>query len=492
MSTRGTSRGASGSVGISVARSAGEATTDKESAFAQITAISGYQAIFDYKATETVLNASSNPASNGETVARWNSIDNASVYFSEATNRPSLMALGIQPTGGSQLLRSNGIGDTDSRTVVLIYEIPIEAQSNHYLFDGDVLNSFHGAHFPADQGVNLRVDETIPTARVNGKGIKGIAAFRKSGSAGSVYTINDGFIRSVAYDGLRQSTGLNLFSRGTSGSRADAGPPIFKGAIIFDQAVSDADLVTLSEQAAIYFADDRRTINLVDGMGQSNQSGRASRVGITRYDSVAAKIADSDSQFDDFLFGTNHNIGGDATTNQFGHESEVLLQSPSLTVYNKSAEGGTSLAVDWNPNTSGTNWVNAMGSATRVRRMLQVLGYNVRSRGLIWAQGERDARDVVNTPRATYSGLLQDLITDYRSRFGASLPVVLVQIKSTDLVSYSNLANIQGALQDVADADPNVSIIDTSSDINFPLLDTVHFDDEAQKNIGIAAEANLA
>jgi hypothetical protein len=293
----------------------------------------------------------------------------------------------------------------------------------------------------------------------------------------------------VPYAGNRSDTGFNLFSRASEGAVLDNYAEL-QGFFFFNAVLSDADTELAEEKAALFFADSRAYLDIVVGFGQSNMSGRADTSGVTRFDGVDGsqiKMADSYRGFFSYAFGSSQDIGSDASNSQFGLESELARlideNSSTLTAIAKSSEGGTSLAVDWNP-LNGPNYADAIQRVLLFRHLVRMQGFEPRIKALVWMQGEKDAADSVLTSQASYESLLEALILDFRGHFGADIPVVICQIKIT-APGYSGSADIQAAQAAVAANVSGATLIDTSGP-QFTLSDGVHFDAAGQIELGAA------
>ena len=84
------------------------------------------------------------------------------------------------------------------------------------------------------------------------------------------------------------------------------------------------------------------------------------------------------------------------------------------------AAGSTSLAVDWNPNTPGTRYTNAVSRINSSGASDALCIY--------WDQGEQDATPSVNTSRSTWYTLFSQLVSAMRSAISMpSIPWVVAQ-----------------------------------------------------------------
>ena len=158
----------------------------------------------------------------------------------------------------------------------------------------------------------------------------------------------------------------------------------------------------------------------------------------------------------------------------------------------KHGRGGTSLAVDWNPDaTTGPQLYREL--LVQVRSALARLaadGATAELAAFVWCQGEAD------TTRPewadAYEGNLRNLLASIRGDLSSSsLPVLLVLTNDGRLNDRMIAATpVRSAQRRVAASEPNVTLV---SGDDLTLLDTVHYDGPAQLNLGRRlAESYLA
>lgn len=460
--------------------------------------IAGYLATFDTLTASRILNGSDTTAAVGEAVKRWNS-DNAAVYFSQATAalRPELLARGIRSIDTGDLMVSTGIGTTEGRTVVILHEDATLGAGAVNLFDGDTTNSFYLTTVVTSESVASTVFNHAANVNTLSKNsfysnYANIVVARKASDKAGLYTEQTtSFTNNLAYTGSRASTALNLFSKGNGLGQSASGNVTIVAMVIFDGYLSDSDalkvVLWMRERYSKYVYS--TLVNFYDVWGQSNASGRASTTGVTDFDAIDPNKALMllDRSFSNYDFGVNHNTGCDATTVQFGSESELLrlaTLSGGMAAVCKYGVGGTGLYSEWLP-TAGSLYVAAFERTRSAQAGLISAGFQVYRRGLLWLQGEKDAAQYES---ANYSTRLQTLVANYRSTYGASLPVAVVKIKA-DVGSYPDVVAVQAAQAAAVAAMGNAILIDTTSDVDFPRIDGVHFAALAHKNIAAAAYA---
>lgn len=174
--------------------------------------------------------------------------------------------------------------------------------------------------------------------------------------------------------------------------------------------------------------------------------------------------------------------------NMFGPEIkfgyDAVLRSNGIPIgIIKSAEGGTSLAVDWckggdNYNDLMTQITNAQGTRTIVIK------------ALIWVQGERDA--VQSDYANAYQFNLTQFLSDIRSDLSLpNLPVVICKLHtSLPVGSYPYASTVRAAQVAVATADSYAVAVDTR-DISLN-VDNIHYDADGCLELGARAATALA
>ena len=158
--------------------------------------------------------------------------------------------------------------------------------------------------------------------------------------------------------------------------------------------------------------------------------------------------------------------------------------------------GGTDLKSDWKAGGDATN----SGDGPRYVTFQQIVadglsalasaypGTAIEIDGMLWVQGERDAR---NLDHGEYAANLVSFISDVRSTYGSGLPFVIVRLSSgqTNLPTVG-LDGVRAAQAEVAATDPLTALVDTDS---FGLQsDNLHFDALGQQQIGSASASAFA
>ena len=145
----------------------------------------------------------------------------------------------------------------------------------------------------------------------------------------------------------------------------------------------------------------------------------------------------------------------------------------------KYAKGGTDLENDWDPAT-GAEYTTFREVVTQGLAKLTEAGHEVEIVGMLWTQGERDAKQGFE---AAYETNLTNFIADIRSRYGADLPFFISQLSSqqTDIPA-APLAQVRQAQANVAAADPDSHLIVT--DTYGMQADNLHFTSAGQMALG--------
>ncbi len=166
--------------------------------------------------------------------------------------------------------------------------------------------------------------------------------------------------------------------------------------------------------------------------------------------------------------------GGDAT-----YDKHVAIL--------KFAKGATSLYNDWDA-PSGDCYTAMIQDIPNAKFELGQLNYKFNIRGMIWYQGESDSSDLAVA--TAYEDNLNTLFADIRTRFNKpNLPIMICKVAyETNPPAY--IETVRTGQQNVADADANIDIIDTTS---YDRRDAVHLNAKGMYELGedIAAQWNL-
>jgi hypothetical protein len=140
----------------------------------------------------------------------------------------------------------------------------------------------------------------------------------------------------------------------------------------------------------------------------------------------------------------------------------------------KSANGGTSLASNWNPFWGGEYTKFKETVANGIAELVDA-GYTPEIAGMLWMQGEADARVAYNA--YAYRKNLRSFIREIRIEYtDSALPFLIGEVFTN---AYGE--TISSAQAAVAAADANVGFI-TTRDLSFQ--DNVHFDPNGQIELG--------
>jgi hypothetical protein len=217
--------------------------------------------------------------------------------------------------------------------------------------------------------------------------------------------------------------------------------------------------------------------------GQSNSVGQASSTGLpTTPVNFQQPQGDIQFYYDGASLTTlRPGSGGNPPPSglQFGPEvtfgRAIADASPSVDyAIIKHGENGTALYNDWAPGT-GASYAAFRDTVTAGLAALQAAGYTTEIVGMLWHQGESDA---IEGRQANYQNNLTAFIADVRTRYGASLPFLIGEIRRSNGPAFVTVADAQMA---VAADDPNARFV-PASDLTFS--DIYHFDAPGMITLG--------
>ena len=146
----------------------------------------------------------------------------------------------------------------------------------------------------------------------------------------------------------------------------------------------------------------------------------------------------------------------------------------------KGSKGGSSLRVDWNPGeagkpeTQGPRYRDMIETMAQARAALKNDGHTAILRGMIWHQGESDAKQSTENHEAR----LKRLIARIREDTGAPhLPVVLGQV-----VDNGKRDRVRAAILNASKADPLVGFVSSEGTTTWD--EGTHFDAGSQLVLG--------
>jgi len=239
----------------------------------------------------------------------------------------------------------------------------------------------------------------------------------------------------------------------------------------------------LAIPAAGAFAADPIPIEVFLLAGQSNMAGRAPASGLPT-SPVNLQLPQDDvlfyygSSLTTLRPGSGTDFGPEVT---FGRTVADALPEETFALI-KYGNSGTSLAVDWDP-AGGSSYNTFMSKVSAGLAALVSAGYDPQIVGMLWTQGERDAK--IGQTTAQYQANLIEFIADMRSHYGSDMPFFLsrLSINQTDITA-AQLTEIRTAQGNVAALDPLSYMIDTDS---FGLNgDNLHFSAPGQIALGEA------
>ena len=217
--------------------------------------------------------------------------------------------------------------------------------------------------------------------------------------------------------------------------------------------------------------------------GQSNMAGRADDLGLP----AALQLPQDDVLF---YYGSSLTTLRPGSGTDFGPEitfGRTVADACSTDTFAliKHGTSGTSLSGDWDPS-GGATYTAFRNKVTDGMAALTSAGYEPEIVGMLWTQGERDAKLGRTTPQ--YEADLNEFIADMRTNYGSGLPFYLSRLSSgqTD-ISAAGLTAIRTAQANVTAADSRAFMIDTDG---FGLLgDNLHFNASGQQDLGNAFAA---
>jgi len=161
----------------------------------------------------------------------------------------------------------------------------------------------------------------------------------------------------------------------------------------------------------------------------------------------------------------------------------------------KHAVGGTDIGADWNPgaypgDTShfGPQYATFVQTVNSGIASLIAQGYDPVIRGMLWQQGERDARDVAYGP--VYGRNLSHFIRRVRAQFDApNMPFIYGQVLPVELSAYTYRDDVRQGQLDVDEDSGHVSATDGARFVpadDLPMnSDNLHVGAAGQMELGI-------
>lgn len=166
---------------------------------------------------------------------------------------------------------------------------------------------------------------------------------------------------------------------------------------------------------------------------------------------------------------------------EIGFARTVRAHSPAQSLaLIKGSKGGTSLRADWKPGikgkpeTQGRQYRDFIETIRMATEQLQQQGHQYRIRGLLWHQGESDAKQA----QETYRSQLTTFVARIREDTGiADLPVV-----TGEVFDNGKRDSVRAATQDVADADSTIGMVSAEDTSTWD--SGTHFDARSQLLLG--------
>lgn len=153
-------------------------------------------------------------------------------------------------------------------------------------------------------------------------------------------------------------------------------------------------------------------------------------------------------------------------------------------------------AGNWSP--SGALFDASLTQVNEALGAFADAGYVPVFRGVLWAQGEKDASEIHagTITVADYKSALQTMIADYRDAFGTSMPFYIVRLGARTTAVEAGFAEVRNAQEEVARSDGNTQIaVRTSADFisrdGYLEPDGVHYSQYGLNELGRIAAANI-
>ena len=139
---------------------------------------------------------------------------------------------------------------------------------------------------------------------------------------------------------------------------------------------------------------------------------------------------------------------------------QIAERSEKAVYIVKYGQGSTSLAEDWNPN-GGRQYNTFTQTVDAALSALKADGRRYEIDGLVWMQGESDTYEDRFAPQ--YQDNLTNFVGNMRELYGDELDIAIGLVRGDLPTSKENLGLVRAAQQAVAEADPQVTLVDTDA-----------------------------
>ncbi len=383
--------------------------------------------------------------------------------------------------------------DADGNNVYEVNVVAAGATSGDGQFITVVVNNVENPDPTPGGGNALKILNTTPSVLVQ-EGKTYVTDFNVNDAEDGdiLYRLNDGADRNLF--NIDAKTGVLTFKQAQDWEKpVDAGKDNNYEVNVLAIRGNEATSKFLTVTVANILNESLAPIDVYLQGGQSNSAGEALTANIsdTKYLKPFPKAQIWSIVKNDFV---DLASGFDGQTTSMGPELSFGRSLVERTKKNahlvKYALGGTSLAVDWNPDGTGTQYNTFVNTVDNALANLAASGVAYNVAGFVWQQGESDT--YVDAFAPAYEGNLTNFIGRVREMYGTNLKVSLGQLRSDLPTSPANRTLVQTAQKTVANKLAGVTLVNTDAlgpanqVLKVPQGDLTHYNANGQVALGIA------